>query len=147
MAMRAVIHTNQGIYTADEFFTKTTRIQDILAPGEIVTSIEIPKQTGVAAYDKFRERESIDFAIVGLGSAYEVENGVIKDASIVLGAVAPIPMRAEEAEQYLAGKEVSEAVAEEAAEIALSKAEPLEQNEYKVQIAKTMIKRSILKLT
>ena len=118
----------------------------MLAPGEIVTQIEIPKQDGITAYDKFREREAIDFAVVGLGTVYKLEKGTIKDASIVLGAVAPVPIRAGEAEKYLEGKTVSEEVAAEAAELALKDAEALEQNEYKVQIAKTLVKRSIMKL-
>lgn len=146
MAMKAVIHTNKRSCTADEFFTRVSKISDVLEPGEIVTYIEIPKQQGVSAYDKFREREAIDFAIVGLGTSYRLEEGKIRDASIVLGAVAPVPIRAAEAEQYLEGKTVSEETAEEAAKIALKDAEPLEQNEYKVQIAKTLVKRSILKL-
>lgn len=146
MAMKAVIHTNKKSYTADEFFTRASKVSDLLAPGEIVMQIEVPKQDGIAAYDKFREREAIDFAVVGLGTVYKLEEGTIKNASIVLGAVAPVPIRAEEAENYLEGKAVSEEVAEEAAELALKNAEPLEQNEYKVQIAKTLVKRSIMKL-
>lgn len=83
---------------------------------------------------------------MGLGTVYKLEEGRIQNASIVLGAVAPVPIRAEEAEKYLKGKTVSEETAEEAAELALKHAEPLAQNEYKVQIAKTLIKRSIMKL-
>lgn len=48
--------------------------------------------------------------------------------------------------KYLIGKPVSEETAEQAAQIALRDAEPLEQNAYKVQIAKTLVKRSILRL-
>ena len=146
MAMKAVIHTNKKSYGADEFFTRASKVSDLLAPGEIVTQIEIPPQDGIAAYDKFREREAIDFAVVGLGTVYKLEEGRIQNASIVLGAVAPVPIRAEEAEKYLEGKTVSEETAEEAAELALKHAEPLAQNEYKVQIAKTLIRRSIMKL-
>lgn len=146
MAMNAVIHTNKKSYGADEFFTRAAKVSDMLTPGEIVTKIEIPKSEAVTAYDKFREREAIDFAIVGLGTAYEIGEGKIKKASIVLGAVAPVPIRATEAESYLAGREISGETAEKAAELALKDAEPLVQNEYKVQIAKTLIKRSILRL-
>ena len=146
MALRAKIITTAGEYDADDFFTRYTKIQDLLQPGEIVLYVEIPKSTGIAAYDKFRERKTIDFAVVGLGSNYVLEGDTINSASLVLGAVAPVPVRAVKAEQYLAGKKVCEEVAEKAAELALEDAEPLRQNEYKVQIAKTLIKRSILKL-
>lgn len=146
MALKATIHTNQGSYAADEFFTHATKASDMLQPGEIVMAIDVPKQKGVTAYDKFREREAIDFAVVAVGSAYEVKDGRIADASIVLGAVAPVPVRAKDAEEFLKGKAISEEVAKEAAEIALRGADPLPQNGYKIQIAKTLVKRSVLRL-
>ena len=146
MALCATIHTNLGSYSADEFFTRAAKVSDILAPGEIVTSVELPAAKGTAHYDKFRERESIDFAVVGLGSEYAVEDGRIKYASIVLGAVAPVPIRAAKAEEYLVGRSVTEETAEKAAELALEGAEPLRQNAYKVDIARELVKRSILRM-
>ncbi|MBQ6583478.1 MAG: FAD binding domain-containing protein [Mogibacterium sp.] len=146
MALHAQIVTNKAVYDADTFFTTKVKIADFLAEDEIVTAIEIPAAKGVNNYDKFRERESIDFAVVGLASSYELQNGVIESADIVLGAVAPVPVRAAEAEAFLKGKKVSAEVAKEAAEIALAKADALEDTEYKVDIAKTLIRRSIEKL-
>ena len=66
------------------------------------------------------------------------------DARIVLGAVAPIPLRATEAEAFINGREITEELAGQAAEIALKGAIPLSKNEYKVQIAKTLVKNSLL---
>lgn len=146
MALRATVHTNLGSYSANEFFTRAAKVSDILAPGEIVTSVELPAPKGTAHYDKFRERESIDFAVVGLGSEYAVEGGKIKYASIVLGAVAPVPIRATKAEEYLTGRSVTEETAERTAEIALEGAEPLTQNAYKIDIARELIKRSIMRM-
>lgn len=146
MALHAKVVTNLREYTADEFFTRYTKAHDLLAPGEIVTHVDIPARKGAAHYDKFRERRTIDFAVVGLGSCYELDGGEVKSASIVLGAVAPVPVRCTEAENYLLGRTLTEAAAEEAAELALAGAEPLAQNAWKVQIAKTLIKRSLLRL-
>lgn len=146
MALKAKVVTNLREYSADEFFTRYTKVQDMLAPGEIVLYVEIPRTTAAATYDKFRERKTIDFAVVGLGSVYELDGKTVKDASIVLGAVSPVPVRAVEAEQYLIGRQLTKEVAEKAAEIALADAEPLKQNAYKIQIAKTLIKRSLLRL-
>ena len=146
MALKAKVVTNLREYSADVFFTRYAKVQDFLEPGEIVTQVVIPKTAAVARYDKFRERKTIDFAVVGLGSVYDLEGKIIRDASIVLGAVAPVPVRAADAETYLIGKELNEKVAEQAAEIALQEAEPLKQNAYKIQIAKTLVKRSLLRL-
>ena len=146
MALKATIVTNKASYDADCFFTKDTKASKLLDADEILVAVEVPKPDGIVAYDKYRERESIDFAVVSLGSELIAEEGVISKASLVLGAVAPVPVRVVEAEAFLVGKTVSEEVAQEAAEIALKDAEPLEQNAYKVQLAKTLIKRAILRL-
>jgi xanthine dehydrogenase YagS FAD-binding subunit len=63
----------------------------------------------------------------------------------VMGAVAPVPWRAEAAETALVGKPVNEETAAAAADAALRGARPLSQNGYKVQVAKTAVKRAILR--
>ena len=60
-----------------------------------------------------------------------------------MGAVAPMPLRAHEAERFLIGKEPTPDVAAQAAELALAGALPLDHNAYKIDIAKTMIRRSL----
>ncbi len=62
-----------------------------------------------------------------------------------MGAVAPIPWRSQAAEQALAGKTITEATATAAAEAAVQGAMPLSQNAYKIQVAKTAVKRAILR--
>jgi xanthine dehydrogenase YagS FAD-binding subunit len=61
-----------------------------------------------------------------------------------MGAVAPVPWRSEAAEAALAGKTITEETAAAAAEAALRGAKPLSQNAYKIQVAKTAVKRAIL---
>lgn len=118
-----------------------------LEPDEIVTEVSIPAQEGaVTHYDKFRLRDSVDFAMVSLASSYKLEGGKIASASLVLGGVAPVPLRREAAEAYLAGREPNEETAKAAAELALEGALPFEKNQYKVQVARTLIERSVLRL-
>jgi xanthine dehydrogenase YagS FAD-binding subunit len=69
----------------------------------------------------------------------------VKSARVVMGAVAPIPWRVPAAEQALAGKAITEAVAVEAANAAVAGATPMSQNSYKVQVARTAVKRAILR--
>ena len=96
------------------------------------------------AYDKFRIRKAVDFSIVSVASAYEMDAGRFKDARIVLGAVAPVPVRLREAEEFLRGKEAGKEVADQAAAIAAEKTIPLAENAHKVQIMKTLVRRSIM---
>jgi CO/xanthine dehydrogenase FAD-binding subunit len=54
------------------------------------------------------------------------------------------PYRVKEAEEALMGKKIDEAVAEAVGEVAVSRAKPMTRNTYMVQIAKTLVKRTIL---
>jgi CO/xanthine dehydrogenase FAD-binding subunit len=114
---------------------------------ELVTEIEIPIIEGaVMHYDKFRLRESVDFAIVGLATVLAQENGKITGARIVFGGVAPIPLRINELEGFLLGKEINAQTAREAGEIAVKYALPMEKNTYKLHEMKIMLSRALLRL-
>lgn len=145
VAYNATVKTNERTISAEELFTTNTKVNEVLNPGEIVVEVIVPNlpEGTVAAYNKYRTRKSIDFAILSVASVYNVKDNVINDARITLGAVAPVPKRVKKAEDFLKGKNVSEEIAYQAAEIALEDAIPLRHNEYKIQMAKTMVKRSL----
>jgi xanthine dehydrogenase YagS FAD-binding subunit len=111
-----------------------------LKPGEILTEIIVPTATGVknATYE-IREREALDWPLATASVALKG-----KTPRIVLGHVAPIPWIAKEAEQFIAGKTITEDVVEQAGALAVKGAKPLSQNEYKVQLAKVAVKRALL---
>lgn len=142
-AMNAKIVTNLRTMDAETFFGVNTKVQDTLEKGEIVKEIIVPylPDGARARYDKYRVRKSIDFAVLAVAGYYRLEAGVVKDISLVLGAVAPVPMKMKEAEAYLEGRELTEAAAREAAEISMKDAIPLEMNQYKIDMAKVMIRR------
>ncbi|MBP1734859.1 MAG: oxidoreductase [Deltaproteobacteria bacterium] len=126
-----------------EFFSP---LGNTLKPGEIVKEIEVPAFVGPTSqrYLKFTLRKPVDFAIVSVASVVTVENGICTDARIALGALAPGPVRARAAEELLKGKQINETVAVEAGQIAMAGAKPLSMNGYKIEIAKTLIKRTLL---
>ena len=66
-------------------------------------------------------------------------------ARVVMGAVAPVPWRAEAAERALAGRRVTDQTAAAAADAAVRDARPMSGNAYKVPIARTAVKRAIMK--
>jgi len=131
---------------------RTTSIQDFFATTgnsfnhqEMLTEIQIPKQPTQSRqiYLKYSLRKPIDFAVVSIASIITLENGVCTDAAIVLGAVAPTPLRASEAEEAIKGKTIDDTTAERAAVAAVKYAKPLSMNAYKVQVTKTLVKRAI----
>jgi len=121
-------------------------LANALRSNEIVKEIEVPALAGPAdqRYIKFALRAPVDFAIVSVASFLVARDRVCTDVRIALGAVAPGPVRARSAEEMLKGKEVNEATAAEAAEMAMSSARPLSMNSYKVEISKSLIKRALL---
>jgi xanthine dehydrogenase YagS FAD-binding subunit len=88
---------------------------------------------------KFALRKSIDFAIVNC--AVLTGNGTTR---ICLNGIAQKPYRAIKAEEIIAGKSINETIAEKAGEAAVSDAKPFPDTKYKVQIAKTLVKRALL---
>jgi xanthine dehydrogenase YagS FAD-binding subunit len=116
-----------------------------LKPNEILTEILVPSALGVknATYE-IREREAIDWPMAAASVALKMAGGKVSSAKVVLGHVAPTPWDAAKAGEYLAGKTIDEATAEEAGKLAVEGAQPLSQNKYKVQLAKVAVKRAVL---
>src|SRR5215475_11982507 len=137
----------------EKFFTLPTkenvRRENVLLPGELVTSIRVPSSSLAArsTYLKFKERLSLDFALVSAAAAIELGTlGEIRAARLVLGGVAPTPWRLPEAESFLAGKRFTPEVAAEAARIALRGAKPLAKNGFKVPLAQALVRRALVKV-
>ena len=80
------------IVPVKDFFTT---LGNVLEPGEMVTEIQLPKPPDRAkqTFLKLTLRKPVDFAIVSVASVITLEDGICKDASIVLGAVAPVPIQ------------------------------------------------------
>ncbi|HWQ30514.1 MAG TPA: xanthine dehydrogenase family protein subunit M [Negativicutes bacterium] len=122
----------------------------VLAKNEILTEVTIPdqKMTG-STYFKFALRKAGALAVVGVAAAVEVENGIIKDARVALGAVAPVPMRAKKAEEFLKGKEISDELLEEAGKIASTECKPITDfrasEEYRRDLVRVYTKRALRK--
>ena len=144
VALDAQIVTTKKVIDAGNFFTEKLDVKDTLEKGELVTAIRFAVPKGYTMkYDKFRVRKTIDFAIVSLAYLYKLEKGVIKDIKIVLGGVAPVPLRREEAEVVLIGQKPSAELAEKAAEAALKGSFAMKDNNYKKQEVKAVIKKMV----
>ena len=139
--------TSKRSIRADDFWVadkglKPTALDD----DEIVTEIRIPKpKSGVkSAFIKFAMRKSIDFPIVNCAAAIQTEGSIVKSARICLNAVYSNPYRAMKAERYITGKTIDENIADAAGAAVAADAIALPYNKFKIQIAKTLIKRAIL---
>ena len=142
LALNADIITSKRTIAAEGFFEVNTLSNTVLEFNEVITAIHIPALPVGAkcVFKKFALRKSIDFPIVNCA----IVTG--DEPRVCLGAVAPVPVRAVKAEEVLRGKEIDEAVAVAAGEAAVEGAQPFEATKYKVQIAKTMVKRALLEM-
>mgnify|MGYP000870023592 CR=1 FL=1 len=123
----------------------------VLENGEILTGffIPAPKPRTGTAYEKFAIRGDTDISIVGAGCSLTLcEDGTVTDARISLASVAPKPIRATEAENFLIGKKITETIAREAGKLAASNCKPISDQraskEYRVEMVKVWVKNAIL---
>lgn len=129
-----------------DFFAQPTddrRTETTLRSDELILSVQLPATDMTSTYLKAMDRKVWAFALVGVAAALRLNGDQITDARLVLGGVAPIPWRVMEAEQALIGSAPTTAAFDEAAELALSGAQPLEHNEYKVPLARTLVRRAL----
>lgn len=116
-----------------------------LAPGEILLFAGIPAQPPGArsAYAESREKQSFDWPTTAAAVRLVLEGDRIREASICLGAVAPVPMPREEAAAMLVGKKPSPELFENVAAAAFAEAEPLEHNAYKVAVGRATLEDAL----
>lgn len=123
----------------------------VLEPDELLVSVKVPAPQGRAGshYIKLKEREKMDIAFVGVASAVELEggDGVVKNARIALGAVAPTPIRAEEAEAKLRGQRLTDELLAEAGRLAAQAAKPISDvrasAEYRREMVDVLTRRTL----
>jgi carbon-monoxide dehydrogenase medium subunit len=122
----------------------------VLEYNEILTEVVIPdqKMTG-STYHKFALRRAGALAVVGVAVAVQVEGEILKDVRVALGAVAPVPMRAIKAEEFLKGKKVTDELLEEVGKITYSECKPITDfrasEEYRRDLVRVYTKRTLKK--
>ncbi|MBN2240527.1 MAG: xanthine dehydrogenase family protein subunit M [Dehalococcoidales bacterium] len=125
--------------------------QTTLAANEILQSISIKKPAAgtAVAYEKYGIRQAMEIALVSITTSVTIENKTVTDARIVMGAVAPTYIRCMKTEGFLKGKEITEAVAEEAGGIASQTCTPITDirasADYRRQLVRVLVKRNLLK--
>src|SRR5437764_1852919 len=120
--------------------------ENTLGPQQLVTHILLPPADGIAnATYEVRHGEGPDYPLAAAAAALRIDGGIVRDAKIVMGHVAPTPWISPEASAAIIGPTVTAETAEAAGEAAVATATPLSNNEYKVQLAKVAVKRAILR--
>jgi xanthine dehydrogenase YagS FAD-binding subunit len=126
----------------------TPQHDTVLERDELIVEVDVPALAFAvnSRYRKVRERASFAFALVSVAAALDVADGVVRDARIAFGGLAHKPWRAHAAEEALRGSAADESAFGAAADAELSRAEPLRDNGYKVELARNTLVRTLVEL-
>lgn len=145
-----VIATPKGqhIIDAENYFVgpdiDITRL-NVLQPGDLLTAIRIPSTWAGAQFyfEKVRDRNVWDFALLNVASAMEVSGGTIQRIRLAVNGAAARPLRLKAVEDFVRGKSADAATGEAAGKLAVQGAVPLQFNAYKIPLMRNLVKRAI----
>ncbi len=141
---------NARVVLQSQHSTRTVPLQDfylgvrrtVMQPEEMMTEIIFPalekNQTGY--FIKFALRKAQAISLVNITTILQFVDGIIQDAKITLGAVAPVIIHADEAEKFLLGKRLDEETIQIAAKLALESSRPISDIRGSAAYRKTMVK-------
>jgi len=137
---------------ASEFFVLprvNAQQENVLGNEDVIVSVQVPalKSGTRSTYTKILDREAWTHAVVSAAVVLEMDQQVVRRASVVLGGVAPIPWRLPEVEKMLSGQRLTEDLAAKAGEMAVAGARALSKNAYKIPLTKNMVKRTLVELS
>jgi xanthine dehydrogenase YagS FAD-binding subunit len=145
-----VIRTPKGerVLDAEDYFVgpdiDITSLH-VLKPGELLTAIRIPSAWAGAQFyfEKVRDRNVWDFALLNVASAMVVANGGIERIRIAVNGAAARPLRLKAVEDAVRGKPANAATGEMAGKLAVQGAVALQFNAYKIPLMRNLVKRAI----
>jgi CO/xanthine dehydrogenase FAD-binding subunit len=149
--VRLVGPAGERIVALGSFFIGPGRT--VLGRDELLTEIRVPPPSAGAgeAYLKHSPRRAMDLAVVGVAVVVALDGPIYREARIVLGAVAPIPLRARLAEQALIDQEATPALAEQVGQRAAGEAQPISDVRgsagYRRAMVALLTKRAVLLAT
>jgi xanthine dehydrogenase YagS FAD-binding subunit len=145
-----VVRTPKGerVVDAEDYFVgpdlDITRLT-VLRPGDLLTAIRLPVAWAHQKFyfEKVRDRNVWDFALLNVASAMELSGGAIERIRIVVNGAAARPLRLKAVESAVRGMPPSAATGEMAGRLAVRGAVPLQFNAYKIPLMRNLVKRAI----
>ena len=145
-----VLRTREGerIVDAEDYFIgpdiDIMRLH-ILRPGDLLTAIRIPSTWAGARFyfEKVRDRNVWDFALLNVASAMVVSDGRIERIRLAVNGAAARPLRLKAVEDAVRGKAPDATTGLMAGRLAVEGAVPLQFNAYKIPLMRNLVKRAI----
>ena len=125
----------------------TPHIETVMGTGEMITSVILPPPPpGRQLYRKVRDRASYEFALVSVAAVVAADPETIKEARVAFGGVAHRPWRSPDAEVALTGRPATMATYRAAAEAAMREAVGHGHNDFKIELARRTLCRTLAQL-
>jgi carbon-monoxide dehydrogenase medium subunit len=124
-SVRLFGHRGERTVSLETFFTGPGKT--VCEPNEILVEISLPAPVPNSGrmYIKHGRRKAMELATVGVSVVLDMDGEICQRAVIVLGAVAPTPIRTPKAEAVLADQRLTDTVIAQAAETAMNEARPI----------------------
>ena len=138
----------ERVYEAEDFFVGPEidiQRMTVLEPGDLLTHVRIPGDWAGARFywEKVRDRKSWDWALASVAAAIVESNGTIERARIAVNGVAPTPVRLTDVENLIQGMPANDDTGMAAGELATRGFKPLRHNDYKVPLARNLVRRAV----
>jgi len=145
-SLRLQSKNNDRLVPIEQFFLGPRRT--VLQPGEVLTEIVVPlREDFTASFLRQGRRKALTLSIVNSAAGFAMDGQKISEARIALGAVAPIPLRATKAEQFLLGKKITSELFAEAAAVAATEISPISDlrasADYRRKISMVLVRRAL----
>jgi CO/xanthine dehydrogenase FAD-binding subunit len=147
MDAELVLASSQGQRTVPvrEFFTGPG--ETVRRPDELILEIHVPLLAGTAVFEKLGRRKAQVCSIASAAARLEIEEGVCKDARVVLGSMAPTPIRCPKAEEMLKGKAIDTELVAQCAAQAVAESSPIDDQRatawYRTKAATALVARAL----
>ena len=126
--------------------------QTVSKPDELITEVrfEKPGSNSAGAFEKIGFRHAMAIAIVNAAAFVALEEGRVVEARIALGSVAPTPVLASDAEQFLLRTSLQERDVKRASELVQRACSPIDDvrsgAEYRKKMVKTLTFRVLTRI-
>jgi carbon-monoxide dehydrogenase medium subunit len=155
-AVPSLIAARAQVTVSGQNGTRIVNVEDIpvgpgktsLLKGELVSALHLPKRTKneADAYLRFIPRTEMDIAVVGCAVNLEIENDVIINARVSLGAVAPTALLLETAAEKIIGSKLDDNALDQLAQEASKACKPIDDKrgtiKFRTHVAGVLAKRT-----
>lgn len=147
MDAEVVLASAQGqrVVPIAEFFTGPG--QTVRQPNELIVELRVPLKGGAIAYEKLGLRKAQTCSTASVALRLQMDGGVCQEARIVMGSMAPTPLRCKQAEALLQGQKIDAALVEKCAAAAVGETSPIDDQRatawYRQKAGKALVARAL----